>query len=393
MILYFGEQSIELEKFSYALNEVIVAVRSSQELFQKIKDEDNFVIVVIGMEVLLAEALALAEKIRLEFPDARVLLSRKRLDVDTLSKALRAGFAEVVSSEDTGSFVQSVKHIREVIKSTKIRQEPNNRDSARGKVIVVFSAKGGCGKTTLSINLATALSEIATGKVCLVDLDLQFGDVGVSMQTNSDKTISAAIPMGSNLDLLGTRSIVSNFDSKLDLLLAPSNPTDVEFISGELVEIILENLTLDYEFVVIDTPPAFTDFVLKSMELMDLCFLITTLEMPAIKNMKIVLQTLEALKIDQDLIRLVLNRADIDTGISSEEVVGLLGRGTDYKLRNEVNVSVATNQGVPIVRYSPKSKVSREIRKMAKETYNLFYPKRNLDKKTKKFFTRRKTSQ
>jgi pilus assembly protein CpaE len=114
--------------------------------------------------------------------------------------------------------------------------------------------------------------------------------------------------------------------------------------------------------------------------------------MPAIKNMKIVLQTLEALKIDQDVIRLVLNRADIDTGISSEEVVDLLGRGTDYKLQNEVNVSVATNQGVPIVRYSPKSKVSREIRKMAKETYDLLYPKRNVDKETKKKFFRRKTS-
>jgi pilus assembly protein CpaE len=104
------------------------------------------------------------------------------------------------------------------------------------------------------------------------------------------------------------------------------------------------------------------------------------------------LQTLQALKIDPDLIRLVLNRADIDTGISSEEVVALLVRETDYKLRNEVNVSVATNQGVPIVRYSPKSKVSREIRKMAKETHDLLYPKRNLDKKTKKKLFRRKTS-
>lgn len=393
MILYYGEKTIELEKFSYAIAEDIEVVRTSQELFQTLSSKQDPELVVIGSEAAMAEAVAIAEKLRIELPEVKVFLSRKRLDVDTLTKALRAGFAEVVSAEDTGTFVQSVKRVREIMNASRAREKTDRRDQVKGRIIVVFSAKGGCGKTTLSINLATALSEISKGKVCLVDLDLQFGDVGVSMQSNLEKTISSAITMGMNLDSLGTRSVITNFDSKLDLLLAPTNPTDVEYISGDLVEKILENLVLDYDFVVIDTPPAFTDFVLKSMELMELCYLITTLEMPAIKNMIIVLETLDALKMDREIVQLVLNRSDSNTGITIEEAAHLLNRDIQYKLRNEPKVSMATNQGEPIVRFAPKSQVAREIRVMAKDIVKKFYP-RDESRETLKgrLFFRKKTS-
>ena len=380
-IFYFGSKTIELEKFSYAVAESISNFSNISELFDAVEKNAGQGLIVIGSEIQLNEAIVIGERIRDEYPDAKVLLSRKRIDVEVLSKALRAGFAEVVTAEDTSGFVQSIRHVREIISASqsKNRNAPLEK-TKKGKVVVVFSAKGGCGKTTLSINLATALSNSERNKVCLVDLDLQFGDVAVSLQASPEKTISSAIGMGANLDLLGTRSIITNYDSNLDLLLAPTNPTDVEFISGELVEKILSNLVNDYEYVVIDTPPAFTDFVLKSIEMMDACYLITTLEMPAIKNLKIVLETLDALKVDQSIIRLVINRSDSKTGVSPKEVEVLLQRGVDYELPNEVNVPVAANQGQPLIRFAPKSQLGKVISRMANDLATAFFPE--LEKNT-----------
>lgn len=380
-IFYFGSKTIELEKFSYAVAESISNSSNVSELFDAVEKNAGQGLIVIGSEIQLNEAIVIGERFRDEFPDAKVLLSRIRIDVDVLSKALRAGFAEVVTAEDTSGFVQSIRHVREIISASqsKNRNAPLEKNK-KGKVVVVFSAKGGCGKTTLSINLATALSNSERNKVCLVDLDLQFGDVAVSLQASPEKTISAAIGMGANLDLLGTRSIITNYDSNLDLLLAPTNPTDVEFISGELVEKILSNLVNDYEYVVIDTPPAFTDFVLKSIEMMDACYLITTLEMPAIKNLKIVLETLDALKVDQSIIRLVINRSDSKTGVSPKEVEVLLQRGVDYELPNEVNVPVAANQGQPLIRFAPKSQLGKVISRMANDLATALFPE--LEKNT-----------
>ena len=374
-IFFLGPKSIELEKFSYAVAESISNFSNSSELFDAVEKNARQGLIVIGSEIQLNEAIVIGERIRDEFPDAKVLLSRKQIDVDVLSKALRAGFAEVVTAEDTSGIVQSIRHIREIISASqsKNRNAPLEKNK-KGKVVVVFSAKGGCGKTTLSINLATALTNSERNKVCLVDLDLQFGDVAVSLQASPEKTISAAIGMGANLDLLGTRSIITNYDSDLDLLLAPTNPTDVEFISGELVEKILSNLVNDYDFVVIDTPPAFTDFVLKSIEMMDACYLITTLEMPAIKNLKIVLETLDALKVDQSIVRLVINRSDSKTGVSPSEVEVLLQRVVDYELPNEVNVPVAANQGQPLIRFAPKSQLGKVISRMVNDLAIALFP-------------------
>lgn len=390
-IYYFGVKSIELEKFSYAVAESIPNYTNASELFQEIEKNTGRGIVVVSSELQMQEAIAIGEKARAEYPEVKVLLSRKRIDVDVLSKALRAGFAEVVTTEDTSGFIQSIRHIREVISTSQSKNKSTSTEKARkGKLIVVFSAKGGCGKTTLSINLATALTNNPNSRVCLVDLDLQFGDIAVSLQASPEKTISAAIGMGANLDLLGTRSIISNYDPSLDLLLAPTNPTDVEFISGELVEKILTNLVIDYDYVVIDTPPAFTDFVLKSIEMMDACYLITTLEMPAIKNLKIVLETLDALKVDQSVIRVVINRADSKTGISPKEAEVLLQRTVDYELPNEVNVAVAANQGQPLIRFAPKSPLGKVIVRMASELKIFLFPELERNSTTSKSIFRRR---
>ncbi len=361
-IIYLGDKSIELEKFSYSLAEEIDSKPNVNDLFQSLGKLNGNIILVVGSEISMSDALVVAERVRLNYPEIKIILSRKRIDVDILSKALRAGIAEVVTADDAAGFVQSTRHIREILSHSQSKgnnERINNTD--KGKVIIVFSAKGGCGKTTLSINLASALSNFPDRRVCLVDLDLQFGDVAVSLQANPEKTISSSIGMGVNLDLLGTRSMITNQSSSLDLLLAPTNP-----------------------------PPAFTDFVLKSFELMDACFLLTTLEMPAIKNLKIVYETLDALKIDQSAIKLVINRADLKTGISTKEAEELLQRKIDYELSNDLNVAVAANQGQPLIWFSPKSRLAQAINNIASDLEKNLYPESLKGSSPRSLFRRKK---
>lgn len=385
MILFFGEKSTELEKLSFAIAEDIQAINNFSALKARLDESKEETIIIVSSEISLTDALSVAELVQLKYTYVRVILSRNRLDVDTLSRALRMGVAEVVSADDSSAFVKSVQHVRELLAKSRMILSKGEGGEGRAKVIVVFSAKGGCGKTTTAINLASALSLYPATKVCLIDLDLQFGDIAVSLQKKPEKTISSAIQMGNSIDRLGARSMITKFNENLDLLLAPNNPTDVEFISGEIVESILKAISSDYDFIVVDTPPAFTDFVIRSMELMDACFLVTTLDMPAIKNTKVVLETMYALKLDLSQVRLVVNRADSKTGISVGEVETLLERKVDFEIPNDTNVSVSTNQGVANIHFSPKSGFSKVFRKMA-ESLSTFFLKDQESQKKKSIF-------
>lgn len=362
-IFYYGERSVETERFSFAIAEDIECFNSLSLLWQEISNQGLGAIILVGSDISLTDALSLAEKCRNDFPFTKVMLSRQRLDVEVLARAIRAGVAEVVSSDDPTAFAEGVKRVRDLIQVGVRNSTSGGRESRKARVILVFSAKGGCGKTTISINLATTLSQ--KWKVCLMDLDLQFGDIAVSMQKEPEKTISSAIAMGSDIDRLGARSMLTTYSDKLDLLLAPNNPTDVEFINGRIVGSVVEELQSDYDFIVIDTPPAFTDFVLKATEMMDVCFLITTLDMPALKNMRVVLDTMKALKLDMSLVKIVINRADSKTGISAKEAENLIERNVEFQIPNEINVSVATNRGMPTCLSVPKSEFSKEFNRMA----------------------------
>ena len=124
----------------------------------------------------------------------------------------------------------------------------------------------GCGKTTLSTNLADAIAASGAGKVCLVDFDLQFGDIGIALRVNPVKTLKDLVEMSSHVDRQAVTSLVINVKPNFDVLLAPSNPVDAEYITGELCGNVLHQLQDIYDYIVIDSAPAFTDVVLEAFD-------------------------------------------------------------------------------------------------------------------------------
>jgi pilus assembly protein CpaE len=231
----------------------------------------------------------------------------------------------------------------------------------RATVITVFSAKGGCGKTTISTNLGAALADNGRREVCIVDLDLAFGDVAIALQLFPTHTISDAVALEETLDPSAVASLLTQHSPGLRVLSAPVEPGLAESIPVTLVSRLLNVMADMFDYVIIDTPPAFTDQVLAAFDMSDVAFLLATLDIPALKNLKLSLETLDLLNYPKEKVRLILNRADSKVGLDAGEVEKTLRAPISALIPSSRAVPAATNRGVPIVKDQPQHPVSLAI--------------------------------
>jgi pilus assembly protein CpaE len=321
--------------------------------------------VVVGPAVDLGSALRLADTMRVARPGLGVVLVRQRIDTVVLGEALRAGVREVVDERDLPGLNAAVRRSQALSAQLREHAAPGEQarpDRPRGRIISVFSAKGGCGKTTLATNMAAVLADRGRREVCLVDLDLAFGDVAIALQLFPAHTIADAVPLGGNLDVAGLQALLTPHSPGLTTLVAPVEPGSAESIPASLVGQILQILRAHFDFVVVDTPPAFDDHVLTAFDLSDVVALIATLDIPALKNLKLTLETMDLLNYPRDRWRIVLNRADSKVGLAISEVQKTLRTVISAQIPSSRDVPAAINRGVPIVLDDPKHPVSLAIR-------------------------------
>jgi pilus assembly protein CpaE len=233
------------------------------------------------------------------------------------------------------------------------------------KVVAVFSPKGGVGKTTIAVNLALALTEKGARRVCLVDLDLAFGDVAITMQLFPTHSIEQAIGSEDTLDVEMIDQLLTRHQDSLMVLAAPPHPDTRERITPLLVSRVLRTLRETFDYVVIDTAPAFDEQVLTALDETDDVVLVTTLDVPTLKNVKVAVETFDALHIAKDNRHLVLNRADDEVGINADKVEGILGMSVDAQISSSLDIAAATNAGSPVVVSNPDHQLSTAVRKLA----------------------------
>lgn len=344
-------------------------VQSILEVTQHLNDHPAESVIVVAPSVDTEAALRLAESLRVSKPHIGVVLVRQRVDSTLLGEALRCGVRDVVSDRDLAAVSDAVRRAREL--SVRIRQHSDDdfadADAGTGKIITVFSAKGGCGKTTLSTNLAATLAEGGKRRVCIVDLDLAFGDVSIALQLFPAHTISDAVPLADTLDESGLQALLTPHSPGLFALSAPLEPGQAEQIPGSLVADVLTILKNHFDFVVIDTPPAFTDHVLAAFDASDVYALLATLDIPAIKNLKLSLETLDLLNYPRDKWRIVLNRADSKVGLDVAEVAKTLNVAIAAQIPSSRDVPASINRGVPITLDEPSHPVSQAIKLFAQQ--------------------------
>jgi pilus assembly protein CpaE len=339
-------------------------VSNLDELKRSLADFPDEYAIVIGPSVDLEAAASLADTLRVTRPTVSVILIRRRVDTSVLAEALRSGMREVVDERDLTGLGAAVRRAEQVWLAINGAGESSSA-TTQGQVITVFSPKGGVGKTTLAVNLAMALSRNGARKVCLVDLDLAFGDVAITLQLFPARTLADAVHLQSGLDFAVLEPLLTDYHPGLSALVAPVQPDARDTIPAALVGRVLGLLKSNFDHVVVDTAPAFDEYVLQAFDETDELLLVTTLDVPTLKNVKVAVETLDLLNFPKPKRHLVLNRADDKVGLSPDKVESTLGMKIAAAIPTSSQVAHATNAGEPITIASPKHAVSQTLLKFA----------------------------
>jgi pilus assembly protein CpaE len=245
------------------------------------------------------------------------------------------------------------------------QQPVNTGSSTIGKLVTVFAGKGGCGKSTMATNLAVALSGGGAKRVLLVDLDLSFGDVAIMLQLVPERSMVDAVPMAGRLDEMGLRSLLTTFAPGVDALLAPAGPADGERVNRELVTEMLKVARKVFDFIVVDTPPFFSDQVLAALDISDFYILLATPDIPSLKNLRLTLDMFDLLEYPKTERIVVLNRADARVGLTASDIERVVRSPIQGHVPSTRDVPVSINRGVPLMVEDPSHPVSKAIRDLA----------------------------
>lgn len=235
-----------------------------------------------------------------------------------------------------------------------------------GRIISVFSAKGGVGKTVIAVNLAAELGKKKDCKVALVDLDLQFGDVAIMLDTSPVRTI-ADIAREEEVDSELVEACLLAHSTGIRVLASPLRPEQAESVTDRHVAAVLGLLAESYDFVIVDLSQRLDDISLTGLDMADTILLVATTELPAIKNAKVCLEIMESLGYESSKIKLALSKPSREHGLDIDEIEKTLKRKVDVHVPNEERVvSPSVSKGTPFVISNPGAKVSLAIRDLVK---------------------------
>jgi MinD-like ATPase involved in chromosome partitioning or flagellar assembly len=241
--------------------------------------------------------------------------------------------------------------------------------TATGKVVTVFSPKGGSGKTVLATNLAVASAQSGV-QTLLVDLDLQFGDSALTLAVNPRATIADLAASAGDVDA-DTLSAFVTTDSRtgLAVLPAPRRPEEADVVSQDKLAAVLKTARSAYDAVVIDTGPLFDGAMLAALDQTDQLLLICNPEVTSLKNVRIGLETLDRLGFPRENVSLVANRVGAPGAVSRADIEQALDAKITYELPDDPAVPAAVNRALPVVLAKERSKFARALTELEAQVF------------------------
>ena len=245
-----------------------------------------------------------------------------------------------------------------------------------GRIITVFSPKGGTGKTVTATNLAAAFAKYEKKRTLLLDLDLQFGDAAIMVGLEPEKTIYDLVVAPGELDSEKLAGYITKHACGLDILPAPLRPEDAELVTESKLARLLEVARESYDVIVVDTSPFFHGPMLATLDRTDELLMLCGLDVPTLKNVRLSLQTLELLSFPASRIRFILNRANSKVGMKKKEVEGALDIKIGFEVPSDRAVPLGVNRGQPPAIADSGSDFGRAIREVAKSLVVQEQPKK-----------------
>lgn len=280
-------------------------------------------------------------------------------------RALRAGARDLIEVPVTReTLLGAISAAADVSRSKRTALKDIAERAAKqdqiAKRIVVFSTKGGTGKTFVATNLAAGLVS-AGNRVALVDLDLQFGDVAVALGLVPERTLYDLVQTYADFDLTLLQDFMLKHSSGLHVLPAPLYPDQADKITVKDVGAILQVVQKGYDFVIVDTPPFFEDRILHVLDWADQILLIASMDLPSVKNIKTTFSTHGLMTYPPEKLRVIMNRADSKVGLDLDAVREHLGRPVDTTISSSIEVPRALNAGELVLLTKPRAKVAQEL--------------------------------
>ncbi len=335
-------------------------------------------VIVMDINMPGMDGVAAAEIISQRLPSSPIIMMSVHGEAGQLRRAIAAGAREFLvkpfSGDEFSTTIRSVfakelgrrEQLQAVIASAAFGPTASD-DPDDHELIAVFSPKGGAGRTTIATNLALALQRQTGERVCLVDANLQFGDVGVLLNLNPKNRSMLDAVEGGEPDADIVNSVVVDHSTGIRVLLAPPSPEGADLVTPAYLRKMLEHLKATHDSVVVDLPAALNDHSLAIMDAADQIVVLAALEITTIKNVRLFLEVADQLEYDRSKIRLVINRSDAAQGIRIPDVEASIRRSIDGTIVSDGRLAVlAVNRGVPFVVSHPESALSRDIAKLAR---------------------------
>lgn len=328
-------------------------------------------IVLMDINMPEMDGIRTTELLALRAPNSSVVIMSVQGENAYLRRAMMAGAREYIVKPFTGDELASaIAKVYELERRKRgaLVEQPHPNTAAphvrKGQILSFFSTKGGVGKTTLATNLAVELAHSSKWRVLLIDLNLQFGDVGVFLNLVPKRNLADLTQTG-NLQFSEIQSFLLTHSSGVQVLAAPTRPEYAELVTVEHIEQILKEVKPYFDFIILDNVSRFEDISLLSLDLAEQIFLVVAMEVPALKNTKLSLETMSDLHY-LDKVKVILNRSSREMGLDLSDIEKSLNFKVSFEILSDGKTLVnAVNKGIPFVEHNPQSKATEGIRRIA----------------------------
>jgi pilus assembly protein CpaE len=359
--------------------EVVGAARSGKEGIQLAKDLDPDV-VLMDINMPDVDGITATEIIRQKSPHIKVVILSVQGDQNYMRRAMLAGARDFLTKPPMGDeLISAIRRAGEIAHTERAQAvslralpaamnagaspaNPMGMGLTRGKVVSVYSPKGGTGCTTIAVNLAVALHNEDT-RVVIVDSNLQYGDVAMFFNEQGKNTILDLAPLADELDAEVVGGVlVKHSTTGVSILASPSRPEHADKVTADQFLKVVEFLRQVYAYVVVDTATYLSDVTIAAIDASDGIVLVTTQDIPSIKNSRLFLDLMLTLKIDRGRIVFVMNKFDKRIAITAERVSENLKQEVAAVLPLEERIVIpAVNRGVPFMIDNKTQQIARGI--------------------------------
>jgi pilus assembly protein CpaE len=310
--------------------------------------------VLIGPSFSNEASMSQIKALHNQDPSLVLMMVAEEVTAELLRQGMRAGVSDVLETPlDEAKIEAAIEQFaHDVLHSQTARKSPAApvaEEESEGRIITITSAKGGSGKTVLATNLALLLNRLPETKVCLVDADLQFGDVSMVNAAHELHQLDAEL-----LD-----SLLTEHPSGLKVLAAPLEPAFADDITTAGLMQMLDVLKENYDYIIVDTAAMLDELILSLIEKSDDILMLVDMDLPSVKNAKLALETMRLLKFSTSNVKLVLNRSNAKAKLENREIEGALKMEIAASIPSDAMVAASVNEGRPVVESDPKSKVSK----------------------------------